>query len=87
MTIHKDRYVTEKRTQPTEFGFHPRLERARVGEKGYEAWKRERFEVEGGWQKGRERAIDKALRTNQRIGEARRALANEFVNFSSTSKV
>ena len=34
-----------------------------------------------------ERAIEKALRTNQRIEEAKRAVANEFVNFSSTSKI
>lgn len=36
---------------------------------------------------GDKRTTEKVLRTNQKTGEARRALANEFVNFSSTSKV
>lgn len=80
LTDDTKRQVTEKRTQAQDLGIHQRLRRSCVGERGYEAWKRERVETEGAARRG-ESTTEQALRTNQRTGEARRAPSNEFVNF------
>lgn len=47
--------------------------------------KRKRVEIGGGGLAEHERELLKTLSGQIRTGEARRALANEFVNFSSTT--